>query len=99
VLAIISISKNTNHERESMKYLVIFSTLFLSACVTTSGTYTLSAIDATGKSINNQSLMASGRGIYTVRNALCNNHPGATIIIKDINTGKALSSESPYQCR
>ena len=40
-----------------------------------------------------------GRGIYTVRNALCQASPGATVIIRDNATGKELSGESPYQCR
>jgi hypothetical protein len=34
-----------------------------------------------------------------VRNALCLNHPGATVVIRDAKTGEELKSESPYRCK
>ena len=82
-----------------MKKTIIILTLILNACVTTKGTYAVSAVDEKGNNINsNISMVASGSGIYTIRNAICAKNPNATVIIKDINTGKELTSESPYKC-
>ena len=44
-------------------------------------------------------IYAQGRMIYTMRNAICANNPGATVHITDIHSGKELKSESPYKCR
>ena len=83
-----------------MKKLTLILALTLSACVTTSGTYSISALDEQGHPIkSNISMIATGSGIYSARNAMCINHPKATVMIKDINTGKELTSESPYQCK
>lgn len=71
----------------------------LSGCVTTSGSYTVSAQDSNGNNLtNNLNLMAVGSGIYTVRNALCQKYPKSIVVIKDAKTGENLKSESPYQC-
>lgn len=77
----------------------LFSTMALSACVTVNGRYEIKAFDAEGRSLNTgMVLTASGSGIYTVRNALCQRYPKAKIIIVDMHTKQELASESPYQC-
>lgn len=64
-----------------------------------SGTYAVSAYDSEGKPLTqNVKHIAEGREIYTIRNALCINHPKAVVVITDLKTGKELKSESPYQC-
>lgn len=74
--------------------------LLLSGCVTLSGSYELSAADAGGKELTpGLALTAQGRGIYTVRNALCQRYPGAIVTIKDLKTGEQLRGESPFRCR
>lgn len=82
-----------------LAFLCIATGFILSGCTTLSGTYTLSARDTAGNSLTgNTRFVAEGSGIYTVRNALCMNHPKAIVVIRDIHTGKELKSESPYQC-
>lgn len=78
-----------------------FAALFLLyGCATTSGSYVLTAHDASGNNLSsNMILTAEGSGIYTVRNGLCIRYPGSVIRIKDINTGEELKSDSPYQCK
>lgn len=45
--------------------------VILAGCVTTSGTYVVTAHDANGKNLNEKlNLIAEGSGIYTARNAL-----------------------------
>lgn len=79
--------------------LIILVTVLLVGCVTTSGTYEVTAHDASGKSLNEKiNLIAEGSGIYTARNALCQNHPKAIVVIKDATTKQELKGESPYQC-
>ncbi|VVO72494.1 hypothetical protein PS850_01400 [Pseudomonas fluorescens] len=73
--------------------------LTLSGCVSMSGEYQVSGQDASGAPLKMGTVTTQGRGIYTVRNALCQASPGATVIIRDNATGKELSGESPYQCR
>lgn len=74
--------------------------IFLTGCVTLSGTYILSAHDESGKDLTkNMQLMAQGRGIYTVINALCVSYPKSIIVIRDATTGEELKGESPWQCR
>lgn len=64
------------------------------------GNYKLSAVDESGKELSSGLVLtAQGRGIYSVRNALCQRYPGASVIIKDSNTGEQLRNESPYRCR
>lgn len=64
-----------------------------------SGNYTVTGYDSAGKELmENSTLTAHGRGIYSMRNAFCLAHPNATVIIKDSKTGEELKSESPYQC-
>lgn len=71
--------------------------VILAGCVTTSGTYVVTAHDANGKNLNEKlNLIAEGSGIYTARNALYRNHPKATIIIKETTTNQELKGESPY---
>ncbi len=74
--------------------------VILSACITLSGNYEVKAVDANGNALNKgMVLIATGSGIYTVRNALCQSFPKAKIIIIDSQTKQELTSESPYQCR
>lgn len=71
----------------------------LCGCMTLSGTYQLSLQDAKGQPLSqNINMTAQGSGIYTVRNAMCSAHPGATVIIRDLKSGEELKSESPYKC-
>lgn len=71
----------------------------LGGCVTLVGVYELSVHDAQGAPLDpGMSLVAKGTGIYNVRNALCTAHPGATVIIRDAESGEELKSESPYRC-
>jgi 20S proteasome alpha/beta subunit len=78
----------------------LFAAMTLTACVTLKGNYEIKAFDAEGRSINTgMVLTASGSGIYTVRNALCQRYPKAKIIIVDIQTRQELVSESSYECR
>ena len=79
---------------------ILTTVLLMTGCVTLKGTYHLSAVDAAGQEISTGlALTAQGRGIYSVRNALCQRYPGATVIIKDSKTGEQLFGESPFQCR
>ena len=82
-----------------MKNICLSFTFVLTACVTMSGTYKVYAIDGAGKPINqNLKITAEGSSVYSMRNALCKNNPGAKIIIEDVKTGEALKGESGYQC-
>jgi hypothetical protein len=64
-----------------------------------SGNYVVTARDKEGKDLTAKlHLTATGSGIYTPRNALCKNFPGAVVTITDAKTGEELKSESPYQC-
>jgi hypothetical protein len=72
----------------------------LAGCATLHGNYKLTVVDANGRDLApGLSIMAEGAGIYSVRNAMCSTHPGATVLIKDARTGEQLKSESPHQCR
>jgi len=81
-----------------MKYLIVISTIFMSGCITTSGSYTVTATRSDGTPIPT-TIMAQGSGIYTARNAFCIAHPGATVKITNNETKEEHSSESPYKCR
>ena len=70
----------------------------LVGCVTMSGNYVVSGTLPDGSDMK-WKVGAQGRGIYTVRNAMCSAHPGATVLIRDAQTGQELKGESPYQCR
>lgn len=80
-----------------MKYVVFLSLIFLPACLTTKGNYTVSAILPDGTAVPTN-VMAQGSGIYTARNAFCQGYPGATVVIIDAKTGQNYDAESPYQC-
>ncbi len=80
-----------------MKHVVFLSFIFLSACITTQGNYTVSAILPDGTMLPTN-VMAQGSGIYTARNALCQGYPDATVVIIDAETGQNYDAESPYQC-
>lgn len=85
-----------------MKKILFFLLLpvYLTGCMTLSGNYVLTAHAPSGEELNKNSRWAAeGGGIYSVRNALCANYPGAIVVIKNITTGEELKSESPYQCR
>lgn len=83
-----------------MKYaLYLLPAVLLSGCMTLSGVYELSLQGADGQPLaKNMTMVAEGSGIYTMRNAMCSAHPGATVIIKDAESGAELKSESPYRC-
>jgi hypothetical protein len=97
----ITTSKKKTRKALTMKALFfLFSAMALTACVTLKGNYEIKAFDVEGRSLNTgMVLTASGSGIYTVRNALCQRYPKAKIIIVDMQTKQELASESPYQCR
>lgn len=79
---------------------LISSLILLTGCLTMSGDYQITIVDAAGKPMYEKSkFYAEGRMIYPVRNGLCANNPGATVHITDIHTGQELKSESPYKCR
>ena len=85
-----------------MKKMILLScpVLFLTGCLTMTGTYKISAVDSSGRELSSGlTLTAQGRGIYSVRNALCQRYPGASVIIKDSKTDEQLRGESPFQCR
>lgn len=83
------------------KYIVmVFAALIMTGCLTMSGIYSVKAYDNEGVELSkNLNMIAQGSSIYSVRNALCAQHPGAKIIIIDQATKQELKSESPYQCR
>lgn len=83
---------------ESSIQLLMCSVLLLGGCATTSGNYTVTAVDAQGKPINT-TFYVQGRHIYTARNGICAAHPKAVVTILSLETGKELESESPYLCR
>jgi|TARA_R100000005_G_scaffold96737_1_gene87178 hypothetical protein len=86
-------------ENKMNKFLLGSIILLMSGCLTLSGEYQAFVFDADGKQLNqNLILRASGSGIYSLRNSVCNAYPGATITIIDVETGEELESESPYQC-
>ncbi|HGN3264610.1 hypothetical protein [Pseudomonas aeruginosa] len=99
--AFLKVLRNSFERRYFMRlcYLsLIFFVGLASGCVTVNGNYRVSAIDANGAELV-KGISAQGRAIYSVRNAICSQHSNATVIITDMQTGKALSGESPYKCR
>jgi hypothetical protein len=72
--------------------------LSLAGCVTTSGSYRVSAVTNDGVPVPTI-LNVQGSHIYSARNALCSAHRGAMVSIVDVGTGKDLSGESPYKCK
>jgi len=80
--------------------LVVLAAAGLAGCLTLSGSYEVTAKDRNGQPLSEGLRMtAQGSGIYTWRNALCSAHSGAIVTIIDLDTGKELTSESPYHCR
>ncbi|CAK7011838.1 hypothetical protein [Saezia sanguinis] len=82
----------------------IFACLFLGAalagCTTLSGEYIITAHDQNGNPVSSSiSSRAQGKGIYTVRDAICSAYPNAIVVIKNAHTGEELEDESPYQCK
>lgn len=57
-------------------------------CMTLSGNYKVSAIDANGVELV-KGIFAQGGTIYIARNAICSLHKNATVIITDLRTGHA----------
>ncbi len=80
-----------------MKNLFFIFIVFISACVSSTGKYTLTATRPDGTQVPT-AVMAQGSGLYTARDALCEANPGATVKIKDSETGEEFSQESPHQC-
>lgn len=88
--------------KSSSLFRLLLSASFLVAslpgCITMSGNYTVTAVDADGKP-SNLVLHMQGSQIYSARNALCARHPGGIVTIKHMGTDKELTSDSPYKCR
>lgn len=83
-----------------MKYLIpVLSLLALGGCITMTGNYEVSAHDESGNALNKGKFLASGSGIYTVRNSLCSVYPKAVVTIRDVDSNEELAGESPYRCR
>ncbi len=80
-----------------IKYMGFTMLILLSGCVTTSGTYHVSGVEANGQPIN-VDFTVKGRQIYSARNAICAQYPNATVHIKSLKTRNNLDDESPYQC-
>lgn len=81
-------------------YLVVLLAAGLAGCTTLTGNYEVSAKDRNGQPLSkNLRLTSHGGGVYSMRNGLCSLHPGAIVTITDLDTGKELAEESPYQCR
>lgn len=80
-----------------MKKCLIISTVLISACVSTTGKYTLTATRSDGTQVPT-AVMAQGAGMYSARDALCEANPGATVKIIDSKTGEEFTEESPHQC-
>lgn len=80
--------------------LVLSTILTLSGCVTLSGNYKVSLQSEPGEgSTGSPQIFAQGSGIYSAINALCINHPGAIVVVRNASTGQELKSESPHKCR
>ncbi len=87
------------HTVSFSKYLVGAALLLtLGGCVTMSGDYDVTSVDASGAPIN-MVMTSHGSAIYSSRNMFCQNFPKATVTIRDLKTGEELKSESPYHCR
>lgn len=85
-----------HHSRRILAALMCV--LGLAGCVTISGNYTVTAVDANGNPIS-AVFHVRGRHIYTARNGICAVHPKAVVTIRYMETGKEVERESPYQCR
>lgn len=82
------------------RWIPVAALCVLTACAAPSGNYVVTAVDAGGKPLaSGMQLTASGRAVYSVRNALCSNHPRVIVTIRSQATGQELEGESPYQCR
>ena len=77
---------------------VLFGVGGLCSCVTMSGDYIVTAVNAQGGAIK-ETFLARGRHIYSARNGICAAHPGAVVTIRLKETGTELDGESPYRCR
>lgn len=76
------------HTSSLFKYLVGAAVLLtLGGCLTMSGDYKVTAVDANGAPVK-MVFTTRGSGIYSVRNAFCLNYPKGTVTIRDLNTGK-----------
>lgn len=91
-----TIIENKGRKVKRVLFAIIAATM--GGCVTLSGNYVVSAVDAKGEEINTV-FFAQGRQIYTARNAICAAHPKATVHIRSAETKKDLEGESPYRCR
>lgn len=78
--------------------LLVAIAVTMGGCVTLSGNYVVSAVDAKGEKINTV-FFVQGRHIYTARNGICAAYPKATVYIRSAETKAELEGESPYQCR
>jgi hypothetical protein len=76
---------------------MLFGIALLSGCLTMSGNYIVTAVDAQDKPLK-LGFFVQGRHIYTARNGICAAQPGAIVTIRVQETGKELESESPYRC-
>ena len=80
---------------------IIVVTAFLAGCVSVyvdEGFYVATAYDSSAKELQHiQVITDRGTPLYSARNALCKNNPGATVKIYNKTTNKEF--ETPYQCR
>ncbi|CAL60945.1 hypothetical protein; putative exported protein [Herminiimonas arsenicoxydans] len=83
---------------KTLSLSILLLAVSLAGCVTMSGNYVVSGTLPDGTDMK-WNVSTQGRGIYTVRNGMCAAHPGATVFIRDAQTGQELKDESPYKCR
>lgn len=75
-------------------FMMLAAISLLNGCVVMSGNYEVIAYDESGQVIKGPRMMASGRGIYTAKIALCQVHPRASLKVMNTDTGEELKSES-----
>ena len=84
-------------------FVISLFSLILFGCASLAGYpgyYSIAAYDANGNSLDGGSLFVSaGSTIHTTLKGTCSAFPGATLIIKNTQTGEELAEESPYQCK
>jgi len=83
-------------------FLSIFA-LLISGCSTFvgyPGHYSIKAYDSNGNRLDsNINLISAGSRLYPGIYGACTVFPGATLVIRNIKTGKELLEKSPYKCR
>ncbi|MFL1504227.1 hypothetical protein ACI77J_22160 [Pseudomonas sp. O64] len=83
----------------SFKFVVCAGLMLtLGGCLTMSGRYKVTGVDANGVP-GRVVILTKGSGIYSARNSYCMANPKGTVTIRDMDTDEELTSESPYHCR